>query len=265
MSRPPIYDPFASPLDDSDDDQPLLALFRMWEQQERDERTNKLQSNNMLDESAKARHTVAVNTTDETTGFRLLDLPAENRRQILGLVLPHTVIDRWWGPLWEHGNTALLRTCQQLHTEATSILYSTNTFVIQISLHRCPQFIKRPPRCEEDRSFSILSTFRQQDLQLIRKIELEVTGFDVDVGLGKYNIMNMGGLALGLQEEARRLVQALSQQQCSTVKVVKMVWTSRDAQTDMRQHRKTVMLALQEAGVRIEEFPMRSVGSDGRT
>ena len=237
----------------------------MWEQEQRDEPTNQLQSTNMLDASAEARHTVAVNTTDETTCFRLLDLPAENRRQILGLVLPHTVMSGWWGHLWVHGNTALLRTCQQLHAEATSILYSTNTFVIQISLHRCPQFIKRPWRCGDGRSFPILSAFRGQDLQLIRKIELEVTSFDVDVGLGKYNIMNMGGVALGLQEEARRLVQALSQQQCSTVKVVKMVWTSRDAQTDMRQHRKTVMLALQEVGVRIVEFPMRSVGSDGRT
>lgn len=264
MSTPSIYDPPASPLDFSDDDQPQLALFRMWQQQERDEHINELQSTNMLDESAEARHTVAVNTTDETTCFRLRDLPAENRRQILGLVLPHTVTHRWWGPLWVNGNTALLRTCQQLHAEATSILYSTNTFVIQISLHRCPQFIKRPWRCSDDRSFFILSAFRQQDLQLIRKIELEVTSFDVDVGLGKYNIQNMGGLALGLQEETRKLVQALSQQQCSTVKVVKMVWTSRDAQTDMRQHRKTVMLALQEAGIRIVEFPMRSVGSDAQ-
>ena len=253
MSSHSVYDSPTSSLDDLHEDQSESGIIGLRKQQQLDGENDEHPSADSLDKSVESSSPDAGNTAEENASFRLLDLPPEVRRQILGLVLPQTYIHRWWGPFWKNGNTALLRTCQQLQAEGTSILYSTNTFVIQISLHRCPQFLKRTSQPEHDCSFSILSAFRQQDLQSIRKIDLEVTGFDVDVGLGKYNIMNMGGLALGLQEEVRKLLQTLSQRG-AIVRVGTVVWTNRDAQEDMEQHRKTVLSPLRKAGVQIEEL-----------
>ena len=207
----------------------------------------------------------AVNPAEENACFRLLDLPPENRRQILGLVMPYTIYKKFWGAhWWISGNTALLRTCQQLHSEGSSILYSTNTFAIELSLDRCPQFIKWSSR-HGTREFPMLSCFRRNDLQRIRKIELGISSFDVDIGLGKYNITNMGGLALGLREEARKLVQALSQQR-DTLRLARVLWNKRDAETDMEQHRNTVLLPLKEAGFQVEEVQLGiwpQIHSDG--
>lgn len=162
------------------EDQLDSGTTTMQQQQQHDDFTDKERSTEALEESGDLCNLDTDNPTEKSTCFRLLELPLENRQQSLHIVLPQTFIHPSRGPLWELGSTALFRTCQQLHVEGTSILYSTNTFVIRIFLHRhphliCPLLVKRFPR-KHSLAFPVLASSRRRGLQLIRKFELENKG-----------------------------------------------------------------------------------------
>lgn len=63
---------------------------------------------------------------------RLLSLPLELRQRILFFVLPYSRPDDKYGAIWRLGDTSILRTCRQFHEESTSLLYSSNTFTINV-------------------------------------------------------------------------------------------------------------------------------------
>ncbi|KAI9831257.1 MAG: hypothetical protein M1819_005185 [Sarea resinae] len=71
----------------------------------------------------------------------LLSLPLELRAQIYDYLLPHTLPPqrRFQQPpfiVWQRGTTVFLRTCSQVHAEASEMLYGTNTFDIWVAWDR---------------------------------------------------------------------------------------------------------------------------------
>ena len=83
--------------------------------------------------TADALHDTTSST--DPSSSRLLTLPWEIRQEILQLALPHPDAD-WIDcgePLWYLGSTDVLRTCQQLHVEGTTLLYSVNPLWMVIS------------------------------------------------------------------------------------------------------------------------------------
>lgn len=105
------------------------------------------------------------NTTLSTnpSSSRLLTLPWEIRQEILKLALPYIFED--WNeddePVWCLGSTDVLRTCQQLHVEGTTVLYSLNHLCLVISTDISPEnkcidpylsfsCLKRCPNCLDD-------------------------------------------------------------------------------------------------------------------
>lgn len=105
----------------------------------------------------------------DPSSSRLLTLPWEIRQKILQLALPYTDPD-WFDngePLWYLGSTDVLRTCQQLHVEGTTVFYFLNPLYMVMSpglftevdyVHIDPFFSftgwKRCPKClnEDDSS-----------------------------------------------------------------------------------------------------------------
>jgi len=146
-----------------------------------------------------------------------LKLPPELRRHIYSFALPYTIksIKANAPPgqhptvLWIRSSTALLRICHLIHDECADLLYSTNTFVIDITFHSLKFHMTwlttkglRPKIL-----YDFPHVFARCNVERIRNYAVTVEHVDSYQGMIKYNC---GGpmLTAGIRERVSHFVNA---------------------------------------------------------
>ncbi|KAF1915465.1 hypothetical protein BDU57DRAFT_518444 [Ampelomyces quisqualis] len=167
-----------------------------------------------------------------------LRLPLEIRRLVYTLLLPHTSTgppiqpherphrfltcvrrdgkESWCllnqqqshpqPPHWRRGNTALLAINQQIHDETASMLYSENTFVLEIGFDKI-EFKYRWRMANglmPHRDIPWFDNFSQKNLLRVRRYVVTVESGDEYTGMIKYNCGGRG-LPAGIRANVNKL------------------------------------------------------------
>ena len=197
---------------------------------------------------------------------RLLALPAELRQRILISVLPYTSPNDNYSPIWQPGDTSVLRTCHRLHEEGTFILYSSNTFQVRgHDILLVPQTSDPTPIADfslwfyhgfRNGSVHTLRKFykplpmRPEDVWLVRRWEINILGIDY------YKSINDGcdpfKLGLVIQNRVQNLLNGLLQGQ-QHLKTLRIRWEGGECEARSAQHRDTILKPLRDTGMAIEE------------
>lgn len=148
-----------------------------------------------------------------TCGF--LRLPLELRQQIYGYVLPYTFGDRSRFPeetCWRRGNTTILATNHQIHSEASAVLYGSNRFHVVVEYDRvvfkCQWLL--PTDLAPNRAYPFPDHFRHEYLARIRDYFIRVYHVDDHIGMIKYNFQG-AGLSKKYANQVEALCRTLGQ------------------------------------------------------
>lgn len=124
----------------------------------------------------------------------LLDLPFELRRGIYQYLLPTTVDTGHKGIVWIRGNTAIIAVNKQIHAEATTIMYGSNTFVLDIEWC-CTTFAYQwllPTGLVPKRTIAFRDQLASRGMAFIRKLHVRVHHVDSYTGMAKYSYSGPG-------------------------------------------------------------------------
>lgn len=136
----------------------------------------------------------------------LLGLPFELRRGIYQYLLPTTVETGHKGIAWIRGNTAIIAVNKQIHAEATTVMYGSNTFVLDIewgSTTFAYQWLL-PSGLVPKRTISLRDQLASRGMAFIRKLHVRVHHVDSYTGMIKYNYSGHG-LTDGVKDQVAAL------------------------------------------------------------
>lgn len=113
--------------------------------------------------------------------------------------------------VWLRGETALLRTCRQIHEEAMDLLYGASTFVVWITYSKI-DFLYQwaiPSGLIPKIVRPLLEHFTADQFRRMRRLIVNVEHVDSYMGMIKYNCGG-AGLVAGIRLQVQRFVDALN-------------------------------------------------------
>ncbi|MCJ1397932.1 hypothetical protein MMC11_001128 [Xylographa trunciseda] len=160
---------------------------------------------------------------------RLLALPPELRAQILTHLLPRSLpaTSPSDAHVWVRGTTAILATCRLLSADGLPLLYSHNTFALDVVWDCCTfayRYCSRSStarRLIAPRTMAFPDDLAPRNVALMRKFHVRVHHVDSYLGMMKYGYGG-AGLAEGLADQVRWLGRILGG--LERIKELRVVW-----------------------------------------
>lgn len=201
----------------------------------------------------------------------LLALPIELRLRILHFALPYSRPDDIYRYIWHFASTSILRTCHQLHEEGTTVLYSSNTFQIQV----LPGKQLNKVRSASTGVVSVLTVdfklwfyehywdlvptyrcflepipMRLEDLRLIRRWEIHISR--IYPYMKTKDCYDPFKVALVVQDHVLSLLNGILQGIQDSRKV-RVRWSGAACEVHSDKHRETILKPLRDKGTEVEE------------
>ena len=140
----------------------------------------------------------------------LLALPFELRQGIYKYLLPTTVETGHKGIAWIRGNTAIMAANKQIYAEATTIVYGSSTFLLDVEWD-CVTFAYQwllPTGLVPKRTLAFPDSLTSRNVALFRKLHVRVHHVDSYTGMVKYNYSGHG-LTDGVRDQVAALCTLL--------------------------------------------------------
>ena len=142
--------------------------------------------------------------------YSLLALPFEVRHHIYKHLLPRTVDAGHKGIAWIRGNTAIMATNKQIYSETITVMYRSNTFLLDIEwdcITLAYQWLL-PTGLVPKRTLAFPDQLASRNVALIQKFHVRVHHVDSYTGMIKYNYSGQG-LTDGVKYQVAQLCKLL--------------------------------------------------------